>query len=1182
VGTEHDDNLDELRAALRGSVAELCHELLGKPDQRSGSEWRWGKKGSFAVAVAGPKRGLWHDHEAGTGGDMLALIRRERGGSFPETVEWARGFVGMAENDGAEWKPHQRRAKPEQERKAEDAEDAAKRERPRRIWSDAVPVEPGSIGDRYLTEARGIPRPAGGWGPAVRFHRFRCALVLGATTAAGDVQAVQLIHLTPEGKKLPADNGRPVKQSFGPQEGAVVRLAGEGSVLVLAEGPETGLTAWAATGRETWVALGSMAKVEPPALRRLLVVADDDPRDAPAAKQLRKAVVKWRGEAREVAVVTPWPRRRFDKSDLNDLIQREGVEAVRARILAALNPKDPHPPGARLPIPLARHRLGEAVARFFRVARKHNDDRDEIENAAKAAEKAAQKAAAKEEAAKAAARGETIAKDRKKRPRITPQPEFPAPPVHGAKVGVGIGKSEAVRREAADYLAELRAAGDKRTVVIVVPTHKLGEEQARAFEALPQAQAAGLKAGVWRGRRAPDPEQPGQAMCHDLDAVDDARAAGISNVEKAVCQDEDAGTTCPFFKVCGYQRQKQQEADFWIGAHELLFGTKPAALGKPAVVIVDEAAWRKGLEGVDGQPQDLTLGALSRDVEVPNDLAGVDTQVLRNAHGVLADALPRLPLGSLRKADIAALLLPETVAACRAISWNRIVPVSIHPGMTPAARREAMAQAPNNREAARLARIFAALEALVAENGPEASGWVGLAEVETPDGPVRMLRLRGRRPVAKGWQVPTIILDALLQPELVRPYWPQVEVTAEIEARTPYMRVRQQVGRDWAKSALVPDDYSPGDRDRRLKNSERLRAAVWREVRARGGRSLVVAQKAVEEYWRTCGVMPQGLEMAHHNAVAGRDEWGPGPGREGVRSLVVIGRTLPRPRDVERMAEALTGAAVAARASRYDRVDAAILLADGTAATTEADRHPDPLAEAIRWQVCEGELIQIVGRARAVNRTAADPVEVLILTDRPLPIPVDEAVSWEGLMPSAQDLMLAQGGVFLESPTDASRCYPNLWATPAAAKMAASRGQWVTSPYREYPIGECYPLVRATYQRAGERQRPAALVFDPSAVPVDDLRGWLEDRLGELAKLEVETPPPPPPEPPRPSPPDEAPGASEAPAGGGATPGRREAPSSGFPGASAGVWAGAEGELRPPLSRAGIVEFVDLRRPGGG
>jgi hypothetical protein len=56
----------------------------------------------------------------------------------------------------------------------------------------------------------------------------------------------------------------------------------------------------------------------------------------------------------------------------------------------------------------------------------------------------------------------------------------------------------------------------------------------------------------------------------------------------------------------------------------------------------------------------------------------------------------------------------------------------------------------------------------------------------------------------------------------------------------------------------------------------------------------------------------------------------------------------------------------------------------------EVDRHPDPICEAVRWHICEGELVQIIGRARGINRTEADPVDVLVMTDAPLPLPLSE------------------------------------------------------------------------------------------------------------------------------------------------------------------------------------------------
>lgn len=1053
-----DNDLDEIRAGLSASVEGLCAEFFGKPASRTGGDWRYGSHGSLSVVVRGPRRGSWYDHEAGEGGDLLALIRRERGGDFPSTLEWARGFLGIG---GREHVAEPPRPKSGERAEATGAEDAAKIERARRLWADGMPIG-GTVGEQYLAKTRYISRPPAGWPCSLRFHPGRRALMVAATTADGTVQAVQLVHLTAEAQKRPQEEGRPTKQSFGPQAGAVVRLPGTGGPLLLAEGPETGLSLWSATGRETWIALGGMGKVELPPLRPVALCTDDDPRDSPAAQALRKRLAIWRREGRLIAVATPWSPRRFDRSDFNDLLQAAGPQAVQARILAALAPSPNQPPGAKaLPVAEARLRLQETVGAFFKAAEEHD-------------------------------------------------PEEPGtlPPVQGIRVDVGAGKSVAARREAARLLAALRARKDRRKVAFAIPTHALGAEAAEAFNALPEARAARLRAAVWRGREAQDPQQPGKAMCHDLAAVRDAQSVGAP-VERHVCRDRDRQVACPLFSVCGYMRQKREKADVWFVPHEILFGSKPAAIGKLAALIVDETAWPDGLEGVNGPPLELSADSFHNDVDVPNDADG--SARLREVHRFFREALVTHPLGPLsRKHLLAAGLNADTGHDGHELSWKRLTMPDIYPGMQPEDRREALAGFTGNKTTMRAAGIFKALKALLGKGGPEFSGWLSLAEKQTEDGTVRVIRRRGRREVAKGWLAPTLLIDATLSPELARFHWPRMEMVADIRVRTPHMRVRQLVGRDFTKSALVPDERArPAENDRRRRNSETLRAAILREVRATCGRVLVVAQKAVEDHWRSLGPLPANMELAHHNAVAGRDEW------KDVAKLIVVGRTLPRVTDVERIAGALTGRAVEQAAARYDRRDAAVQLEDGTFAAAEADHHPDPTAEAIRWQICEGELIQIIGRGRGVARTSADPLEVQIWTDRPLPLEVAETFAWEEMAPSPADLMMAAGGVALENAADAALAYPKLWPSPAAARQAFHRGRSVTAPNREIPIGECHtPLARATYRKDKAGAKPATLTFDPSMVP--DLRAWLEQRLGKLALLKVEEPPEPDPDPPRP------------------------------------------------------------------
>ena len=73
-------------------------ELLGDPVRRRPSgEWRYRRKGSLAVHVAGPRRGTWRDHEADVGGGVLELLAASPGavGWPPDGPgAWAERFLG--------------------------------------------------------------------------------------------------------------------------------------------------------------------------------------------------------------------------------------------------------------------------------------------------------------------------------------------------------------------------------------------------------------------------------------------------------------------------------------------------------------------------------------------------------------------------------------------------------------------------------------------------------------------------------------------------------------------------------------------------------------------------------------------------------------------------------------------------------------------------------------------------------------------------------------------------------------------------------------------------------------------------------------------------------------------------------------------------------------------------------
>jgi hypothetical protein len=113
--------------------------------------------------------------------------------------------------------------------------------------------------------------------------------------------------------------------------------------------------------------------------------------------------------------------------------------------------------------------------------------------------------------------------------------------------------------------------------------------------------------------------------------------------------------------------------------------------------------------------------------------------------------------------------------------------------------------------------------------------------------------------------------------------------------------------------------------------------------------------------------------------------------------------------------------------------------------------------------VTEAAIIQAVGRARGVNRSADKPVEVyMILHDMTVPIAVDAVVEFGDLEPTKIDSMIERGLV-PQWGADAAKLYPDLWPTAQAAQKAYRRAgldverihaTCVTSPYKADDAGE--------------------------------------------------------------------------------------------------------------------------------
>jgi hypothetical protein len=312
-------NLVVLRTELAKYSAEIAKALLGQPncelsDKR---QLRFGRKGSLAVTTAGPKAGIWYDHEGGVGGDLLDLIRRERGNAFIDAVEYAQRFVSHAHTVQASSLDASSRYRSD----ATDIVSMSNQRRAFELWKEGLPIVE-TVAARYLA-MRGIVN-AGGDGEVLRLHpscpydttRHPCLLALMRDVRTNEPRAIQRTALTQTGEKI----GR---MTLGPKTGAAIKLSADEDVtiaLAIGEGVETVLSAIQLSFTPAW-ALGDAGNVRAfpvlSGIECLTIVVDND-EGGTGQRAALECSMRWTSAGREVFRVIP----DHCGDDMNNVIQR--------------------------------------------------------------------------------------------------------------------------------------------------------------------------------------------------------------------------------------------------------------------------------------------------------------------------------------------------------------------------------------------------------------------------------------------------------------------------------------------------------------------------------------------------------------------------------------------------------------------------------------------------------------------------------------------------------------------------------------------------------------------------------------------------------------------------------------------------------------------------------------------
>lgn len=316
-------DLEALREALKHRVAEVAHALLGQhnPAMSSKRELRYGRKGSLAIHLIGDRTGLWHDFEAGDGGDLLGLIMRERRCDFVQALDWAASFVGDA---GAPTTPvlnTRSQLKPVPEDREDRIATALK------IWAETAPIA-GTPAETYLRAARGIDPGEEAWPADLRFHpacpfkgpRVPAMVALLRDIHTGEPCGIHRTALKPDGS---GKAGTDAKAMLGRARDAAIMLDAFDEVelgLAVCEGIESGLSA--RFDREFWLrplwVLGSAGNIASfPVLSGIEAITVFADGDATGRKMARTLCARYEAAGLEFNLLEP----ESDGLDANDILR---------------------------------------------------------------------------------------------------------------------------------------------------------------------------------------------------------------------------------------------------------------------------------------------------------------------------------------------------------------------------------------------------------------------------------------------------------------------------------------------------------------------------------------------------------------------------------------------------------------------------------------------------------------------------------------------------------------------------------------------------------------------------------------------------------------------------------------------------------------------------------------------
>jgi len=570
-----------------------------------------------------------------------------------------------------------------------------------------------------------------------------------------------------------------------------------------------------------------------------------------------------------------------------------------------------------------------------------------------------------------------------------------APACFGVISTTGLGKS----REIQATIGRMLSDDPSSTVVVFVPNHDLGREMKRSLQTtFPQ-----YLVQQYFGLAQPDPSNPNVEMCI-RDGVKELCDRGVPVSQlcgdvSGYCQHHAAASNASNAS-CAYSVQSMTQAQIWVITHASLFFKRPVFLGDLALKVIDESFYKQSFSSSSLKLDELEDAG---NYDVDSHLFGISRNIV--------SLIKKEPDGYLNLAGLSGYCDESMM---HALDTVKSVCVNVAHSSSNAELKSALAAFKGSKKYS----IGLFWECLDRSYRYSYGVTPYIKKVTHDDGSI-FLELNDVRQVHPSWQSPTVLLDATMPVKVNKTFFSNLR-TVSIDAESKHVSYTQITDSLLSQTQFT---RTPATYDRVAEILEFKSSQIPDSYPVK---ILVVCSQTNEREFKERG-LPEGVETLHYGAVTGLNRY------EAVPCIVLAGRLELPINEAEIQAARLCGSGWKKPLSNYPK--RSVLVKEKS---VSAYYHPDDLTEEIRRSWNEDQLIQAIGRGRAVRRTRSNPLDVLILTSVPLPLePACLSLStWADIQPSKLEVILSMNGIVPLGLGELQRHYPGTFDTVSKARTA--------------------------------------------------------------------------------------------------------------------------------------------------